>query len=145
MRTAKISDSLHHRLNVLAVKNRIPLQDFVSRLLEWTLNEQAKNDDVTLTSHNNRGLTLKVYFYGDVAGKDPAPVVPKVFWEGGRVFLVRNDLHGIEPKHSLPFNHATDLLWKINCLLRDHGIEVLKPRTVQTMRQLESAGVTIAK
>ena len=103
------------------------------------------SDDVSQISTDNRGLTLNVYFYGDVAGKYPMPVVPKVFWEQGRVSLVRNDLHGIEPTESLPFNHATDLLWKINRLLRENGIEVLKPRTVQTMRQLKLAGIEIAK
>jgi hypothetical protein len=110
-----------------------------------TVEKTTVEKDATKIQHDNRGLSLRVYFYGDVQGKAPTPVVPKVFWCGGRIEVIRNTVHGIEPLHSLPFNHATDLLWKINCLLRDHGIEVLHPRTVRVARTLAAEGVEIAK
>jgi hypothetical protein len=112
-------------------------------MTEDTAERVSASNGVTRIKHDNRGLSLRIYFYGDIAGKAPTPVVPKVFWEQGVIHLVQNDLHGIEASEGVPFNHATDLLWKINCLLRDNGIEVVKPRDVQTLRQLKEAGVKV--
>jgi hypothetical protein len=39
-RTVKVSDVLHHRIRVLSVQKRIPLQDFVESMLTVGLREK---------------------------------------------------------------------------------------------------------
>lgn len=40
-RTVKVSDILHHRIRVLAVQRRIPMQHFIEQLLTVSLREKV--------------------------------------------------------------------------------------------------------
>lgn len=45
-RTVKISDTIHHRIRVLSVQKRVPMQDFIETLLLFGLREKAYDKSV---------------------------------------------------------------------------------------------------
>lgn len=40
-RTVKVSDGLHHRIRVLSVQRRIPMQSFIEQVLEFGLKNKV--------------------------------------------------------------------------------------------------------
>lgn len=83
--------------------------------------------------YGKRMIEVKVRFWTDDIAEGEGKIRPKVCWESGVVRMERNDLHGIDPEYPKPFNTMTEILPKIEQVLKVHGIKVVRKETAKRL------------
>lgn len=78
-----------------------------------------------------RMIEVKVRFWTNNIAEKEGEIRPKVCWERGVVRMERNNVHGITPEYPVPFNSMTEILPKIEHVLKIHGIKVVRTKTAK--------------
>jgi len=81
--------------------------------------------------YGEKMIEVKVRFWTDSIASEEGKIIPKVCWEHGVIRMERNDAHGIIPKEPLPFNAFTEILPRIEQILKSYGIKVVRKETVK--------------
>ncbi len=81
--------------------------------------------------YGKRMIEVKVRFWTDNIAEGEGRILPKVCWERGVVRMERNDAHSITPDYPVPFNSMTEILPKIEQVLKTHGIKVVRTKTAK--------------
>lgn len=81
--------------------------------------------------YGKRMIEVKVRFWTDSIAEGEGKILQKVCWESGVVRMERNNVHGIIPEYPVPFNSMTEILPKIEQVLKIHGIKVVRKETAK--------------
>lgn len=78
--------------------------------------------------HGKKMIELRVRFWTNDIAEGGSQIVPKHAWASGVVRIEKNDLHGIRPGKTTPFQSLLDLGKVIEKTLIDHDIQLHVPR-----------------
>jgi len=78
---------------------------------------------------NQKMIQLRIYLYTDHLAQKKGAIRPKHAWDGGRLCVPANELHGITAGRKLVLHGFSDLPCKIEKILKENGITIHKPRT----------------
>lgn len=76
--------------------------------------------------YGKKMIEVKVRFWTDGIATEKGKIVPKLCWEGGVIRMERNDAHDIIPGNPTPFNTMTELVPRIEQVLKCYGVKVIR-------------------
>ena len=74
--------------------------------------------------HGEKMIEIKVRFWTDNIAETKGKIVPRHCWNSGVIRIERNDLHGIKPPSPVPFNSLSEILPKIEKVLKQNKIQI---------------------
>lgn len=74
--------------------------------------------------HGKKMIEIKLRFWTDALAGEKGRILPKHCWGSGVIRIDRNELHGIKPAAPVPFNSLSEIMPKIEKVLRQHKIKV---------------------
>lgn len=74
--------------------------------------------------HGEKMIEIKVRFWTDNIAETKGKIIPKHCWNSGVVRIERNDLHGIKPPTPIPFNSFSEIMSKIEKVLKKSKIQI---------------------
>ncbi len=74
--------------------------------------------------HGEKMIEIKVRFWTDNIAETKGKIIPKNCWNSGIIRIERNDLHGIKSSSPLPFNSLSEILPKIEKVLKQNKIQI---------------------
>ncbi len=84
-------------------------------------------------NYGKKTIEVRVRFFTDSIADTKGKIIPKVCWDGGAVFMIKNEAHGIVPQPPEIFNTMTEIVPKIETVLRQHGVKVVRSVTAKKL------------
>lgn len=74
--------------------------------------------------HGKKMIEVKVRFWTDNIAEDRGKIVPKHCWNSGVIRMSSNDAHGINASKPVPFNSLSEIMPKLEKVLKQNGIHI---------------------